>query len=267
MSTVVVANQTGRVVAPIGPMLWRQTVSEFLRLWRNPGFSVVSLLLPTIFFAFFGLPNTHYHQGGVSAGAYILASFSAYGVISVMLFSFGVGVAVERGQRTNVLTRATPLRPSVYLLAKVATALVFALLMLVILFAFAAAAGGVRMDAGAWVTLTVRLLLGSLPFIALGFAVGYLASPNAAAPIIQIIFLVLSFASGLFLPITMLPHFIQQIAPYLPTNRFGQLVWDAVGARTDDPLGSNVLWLLGYGIVFAVIAVRAYQRDEQKTFG
>ncbi len=267
MSATTATMAPTRGVAPVGPMLWRQTRAEFLKLWRNPGFSVASLALPVIFFAFFGLPNAHYREAGISAGQYLLASFGAYGVMSVMLFSFGVGVAVERGQRMNVLTRATPLRPIVYLGAKVLTALVFALLMLLILFAFAAVAGGVRMEAGTWLSLIMRLLLGSLPFIALGFAVGYLASPNAAAPIINIIFLILSFASGLFVPKGQLPDIVQHIAPYLPTNRFGQLAWDAVGAHTDDPLRDNVLWLLGYGIVFVVIAIRAYRREDQKTFG
>jgi len=266
VSTIVQAKATPEV-APIGPMLLRQTRAEFLKLWRNPGFSISSLLLPSLFFAFFGLPNLQYTVAGTGAGPYIVASYGAYGVISVMLFSFGVGVAVERGQRINVLMRATPLRPAVYLLAKVVTALVFAFIMMLLLFTFAALAGGVRMDAGRWLTLMIRLLLGGLPFIALGFAVGYLASPNAAAPIIQIIFLILSFASGLFIPVSLLPPFIQQIAPYLPTNRFGQLVWDAVGARTHDGLGSNVVWLVGYGVVFVVIASRAYQREEKRSFG
>ncbi len=262
-----ITHPTTRGVAPIGPMLWRQTRAEFLKLWRNPGFSIVSLALPAIFFAFFGLPNAHYQEGAVSAGRYILASFAAYGVISVMLFSFGVGVAVERGQRMNVLIRATPLRPIVYLGAKVLTALVFALLMLLILFTFAAIAGGIRMDAGMWLVLTGRLLLGALPFIALGFAVGYLASPTAAAPIIQIIFLILSFASGLFIPMQQLPSFIQKIAPYLPTYRYGQLAWNAIGYDIKEPLSAPTLWLLGYGIVFVVIAVRAYRREDQKSFG
>lgn len=265
MSTPSAAGTRG--IAPIGPMLWRQTRAEFLKLWRNPGFSVVSLLLPTIFFAFFGLPNLHYTQGNVTAGQYILASFAAYGTISVMLFSFGAGVAIERGQRMNVLMRAMPLRPIVYLLARVVTALAFALLMLLLLFVFAALAGGVRMDAGVWLDLTARLLLGALPFIALGFAVGYLASPNAAVPIINITFLVLSFASGLFIPKNQLPDFVQQIAPYLPTYRYGQLAWNAIGYDMKEPVSTPILWLLAYGIVFVLIAVRAYRREEQKTFG
>lgn len=266
MTAVTRAPASGSV-APIGPMLWQQTRAEFLKLWRNPGFSIASLALPVIFFAFFGLPNLHDTLAGVRAGPYIVASYSAYGVISVMLFSFGVGVAQERGQRLNVLMRATPLRPAVYLLAKVITALIFAFVMLLLLFTFAAVAGGVRMAVGMWLTLISRLLVGGLPFIALGFAVGYLASPNAAAPLLQIVFLPLSFASGLFLPTSMLPPFVQHLAPYLPTNRFGQVAWDAVGAQTHDALGSNILWLGGYGLVFVVLAVRAYQREEKHTFG
>lgn len=267
MSAVPATTANTRGVAPVMPMLWRQTRAEFLKLWRNPGFSIVSLALPTIFFAFFGLPNAHFHEGNVSAGRYILASLAAYGVISVMLFSFGVGVAVERGQRMNVLIRATPLRPIVYLGAKVLTALAFALLLLLILFAFVAIAGGIRMDAGMWLTLAGRLLLGALPFIALGFAIGYLASPNAAAPIINIIFLILSFASGLFIPMKQLPDIVQKVAPYLPTYRYGQLAWNAIGFDIKEPLVAPALWLLGYGIVFVVIAVRAYRREDRKTFG
>jgi ABC-2 type transport system permease protein len=162
--------------------------------------------------------------------------------------------------------RATPLRPAIYLLARLVTSLAFTLLMLVILVAFGALAGGIHLSAGMWTALTVRLLLGAIPFIALGFAIGYLAEPNAAVPITNIAFLILSFASGLFLPVQKLPDFIQHLAPYLPTNRLGQLVWDAVGAQTPDPLGSSILWLVGYGLLFAVVAVRAYGREQARSF-
>lgn len=256
----------GARLAPYAPMLWAQTGAEFLKLWRTPAFTISSLALPVVFFSFFGLPNADHLQDGVKIGRYLLASFGAYGVLSVMLFSFGVGVATERGQRMTVLMRATPLRPSVFLLAKVLTALAFALCTLVILFIFAAIVGGVRMDALTWATLTVRLLIGALPFIALGFAIGYLAGPNSAAPITQLLFLVLSFASGLFVPLDQLPSVVQKIAPYLPTYRYGQLGWSAIGANT-SPLRDSVLWLVGYTVIFAAVALRAYRREDTKQFG
>ncbi len=74
-------------------------------------------------------------------------------------------------------------------------------------------------------------------------------------------------SSGLFIPMKQLPDIVQKVAPYLPTYRYGQLAWNAIGFDIKEPLGAPALWLLGYGIVFVVIAVRAYRREDRKTFG
>src|SRR5438309_11509716 len=100
----------------------------------------------------------------VKFGAYFLASMAVYSVANVMIFSFGISVANERGMKTDVLMRATPLPPLVYLLSRCVTAIVFAALTLVVLFPFASIAGGVRLDALEWLTLAYRVLLGSIPF-------------------------------------------------------------------------------------------------------
>jgi hypothetical protein len=107
-----------REVAAAWPMLIAQTKSELLQLLRDPAFIISSVTLPTIFFAFFGLPVVDARTAGTGAGDYLLAPFGAYGVISMMLFSFSAGVAAERGRKTDVLMRATPLRPAILLCAK-----------------------------------------------------------------------------------------------------------------------------------------------------
>ena len=253
--------------APLAPMHWRQTLYEFLNLLRTPSFLISSLTLPLILFALFGATDRSGTVGGVSAKDYVLASFATYGVVSVMLYSFGVRVAVERGQRVNVLMRATPLPPIVSMLAKVLTALIFTLVMLLLLSAYATFIAGVHLDTGTWAALIARLLLGALPFVALGIAIGYRASPTAAAPITNILYLLLSFASGIFIPISNLPDFMQRLAPYLPLYHLADLAWNAVGARTATTVGDDVRGLLIYGVVFAFVAVRAYQSEEQRTFG
>ena len=139
-------------------------------------------------------------------------------------------------------------------------------LTLVVLFPFAYIAGGVRLEALAWATLAVRVLLGSLPFIAAGFAIGYLSGPNSAVAVINLIYLPTAFASGLFFPKQLLPQFIQTISPYLPLHFFGQLGWDAVGAPTDGSVTTDWLYLIGYGVVFFAIAVWAYRREESRKF-
>jgi ABC-2 type transport system permease protein len=162
--------------------------------------------------------------------------------------------------------RATPLPPLVYLLSRCITAIAFAALTLAVLFPFAYIAGGVRLEAEQWFTLAYRVLLGSIPFIALGFAIGYLSGPNSAVAVINLIYLPTAFASGLFFPKQLLPQIIQNVSPYLPLYRFGQLGWDAVGAPTSESVTTDWLYLIGYGIVFFAIAIWAYRREESRKF-
>lgn len=253
-------------VAPFFPMLAQQARCEFWRLMRVPAFSIPVIAFPVLFFALFGLPYAHEKIGNVLVGPYTLASFGAYAIISVALFSFGITVANDRGERTTVLMRATPLHPLAYLAGKVVATLAMCAITLAALFCFGALVGGVHLNAGVWAALVSRLLAGVFPFISLGFAIGYLFGPNSAGAVLQIINLPMSFASGLFVPLANLPALVRAIAPYLPAEHLGQLGWGAVGAPVESPLAS-LLWLAGYTVVFVAIAVRAYYREETKTFG
>ena len=252
--------------APVLQMLLAQTRSELLMRWRVPAFSVTNLVLPIVFFTFFGLPVAHVVRGdGVSIGAYLLASFGAYAVGNVMVYGFGIGVANERGMKIDRLMRASPLPPIVFMLAKVLTALVFSLVALVLLIGFGIVAGGIHQTPAVWATIILRLLAGSLPFIALGFAIGYWSGPNAAPALANLIYLPLSFASGLFVPLNQLPGFIQTLAPYLPSYHYAQLAWSALGAGR-EPLWVSLLWLGGYTALFLTLAVRSYRREERAKF-
>jgi ABC-2 type transport system permease protein len=254
-------------VAPLGRMLLAQTRSELRTRWRIPAFSLTIVALPVLFYTFFGLPLARQTTpGGVSLGAYLLASFAAYSVGSVMVFGFGIGVATERGLKVDVLMRATPLPPIVAILAKVLNALAYALLSLVVLIVYGVVVGGVREDFTVWLVMIVRLLAGSVPFIALGFAIGYLSGPNVAPALANLVYLPLAFAAGMFMPLSQLPGFVRRIAPYLPTNHLGQLGWSALGANT-EPLAVSLAWLAGYTALFLVIALRAYRREESRKFG
>ena len=246
-------------------LLW-QTWSELLIRWRIPAFSVTSLALPLLFFTFFGLPLARRTSpDGVSVGAQMLASFGAYGVGSVMVYGFGIGVANERAQRTDLLVQATPLPPAIYLLAKVLVALLFALVSVLVLIGYGMAVGGIRQPAAAWAAMVLWLLAGSLPFAALGFWIGYASGPHAAPAVANFVYLPLAFAAGLFLPMRQLPGIVQQIAPYLPTYHLAQLAWGAVGAGSGS-VATSLAWLLGYAALFLALAVRAYTRDQRRKF-
>jgi ABC-2 type transport system permease protein len=239
-------------VAPLLPMVVAQTQAEFRRLVRVPEFTGFGLLFPLILYVFIGLQtsNADFHK-------YALASLCAYAVVNIALSSFGISVANERGSRMDALMRATPVRPIAPLIGKSIAAAVFALAGVIL--------AGISMPAEQWFNLTWRLLLGMIPFICMGFAIGYLSGPSAAVAVVNLIFLPMSFASGIFIPINNLPAFIQNIAPYLPMYHLGHIAWNAVGVPYDD-LGKSVLWLVGYAVVFLALTLWAVRREDDRRF-
>lgn len=256
--------------APVFPMLAKQTYAEFIKLFRVPAFSTTSIVLPAMFYAFIGLgqakqslgPGTH-----VTFGEYFLASMALYGVANVMVLGFGISLANERGQKQDLLMQSTPLPPLVFFIAKTVSALVIAFMALVVLSLLAVVAGGANLGSSQWVTLFGRAMLCSIPFVGLGFALGYIAGPNSAPAVTNLIYLPTAFASGLFFPLHLLPQFLQNIAPYLPLYRGAQLVWDAVGAPTEGgSLTTDWLYMGAYTVVFFALALWAYRRDQGRKF-
>jgi len=256
--------------APVLPMLRKQAWAEFIKLFRVPAFSTTSIVLPAMFYAFIGLgqaktplaPGSH-----VTFGEYFLASMALYGVANVMVLGFGISLANERGQKQDLLMQSTPLPAYVFFVAKALSALVIALMAVVVLSVLAAAAGGVDLTATQWATLAYRAMLCSVPFIGLGFALGYLAGPNSAPAVTNLIYLPTAFASGLFFPLHLLPQFLQNIAPYLPLYRGAQLVWDSVGAPIEGgSLTTDWLYMAGFTVAFFALALWAYRRDQGRKF-
>ena len=122
------------------------------------------------------------------------------------------------------LKRATPMPPMAYFIAKLAMCAAVRRRDRRLLSFLGATFGGVRPGArpvGA--ALARSLIAGAVPFCALGLAIGYFAGPNSAPPLVNLLYLPTSFASGLWIPIEMLPPVVQTIAPYLPPYHLAQL--------------------------------------------
>lgn len=254
--------------APIGRMLYLQTRSQLLSRLRTPAFSVLSLGLPVMFFALFNAIYGSQKQGaGITVAEYLLVSYATYAVANVMVFNFGIGVANERSRKLDLLQRAMPLPPAVATIAQVLFALIFAVVALVLLFAYAYLVGGIRLGATTWLDLTWRLLVGSLPMIGLGMAIGYIAGANSAPAIVNVIYLPMSFLSGILIPFSVLPKFIQQIGQVLPLYHAGQLGWNVLGGGVaNEGTGQALVWVAAWTIVLFFIAMRAYRLDESRKF-
>jgi ABC-2 type transport system permease protein len=265
MSTAISSTPTFDV-APAWRIVLAQVKATLLGYWRLPTFVVFSMALPVIFFLFFGLPYAHDKlPGGITVGVLIMANLAAYGVSSILVFNVGIGRAQARGQKIDLLQRATPLPGWAVIAADTVGALLLAVVSVVVLSVFAVLAGGIRLGFDEWLLLVMRLILGALPLLGLGLAIGYGTGVNAAPAVANLIYLPMSFASGLFIPLQQLPEFIQRIAPYLPTYHYGELVRYGL-TPIDESLGAAVLWLTVWGVILFAIATRAYRSDIARKF-
>ena len=128
------------------------------------------------------------------------------------LFGTAAGLASDRGLGWLQVKRASPMPPFAYFAAKVVTSMIFSTIIVLALFTLGIALGGVRMPLADFARLLGTLVAGSLPFSAMGLALGYFAGPNSAPPTINLIYLPMSFCSGLWVPFMFLPKVVRQIA-------------------------------------------------------
>lgn len=169
----------------------------------------------------------------------------------------------------NKLLRTTPMSTALYIGAKFLIILLTGVLSLLVLFAAALVTGRVHMEFFRWFVLLGYMLLGMLPFAALGIFLGFIGSASLTQAFSTLFAMVLSFASGFFLPLQFMPTFIQDAAPYLPTYHLVQLAYAAVGATQSldsHPLRMHFAFLAAYALVFAMLGSWAYIRDENRNF-
>ncbi len=259
------------VVAPTPSASLRVFVTEakyeLIKQMRIPAFMIPTIGFPIMFYVLFGLVMQSGRPDAQQIAQYLLATYGAFGVIGISLFALGVGVAVERGQGWLAVKRASPMPVSAYFLAKYFATLVIGVILMVLISAVGVVFGHVHLSAGHWAALFAAECLGAIPFCAMGLAIGYLAGPNSAAPTVNIIYLPMAFLSGLFIPAEMLPKLLQGFAVVLPPFHLGQLALVAVGAKPASDAWGHILALLGFLVLFTIIAVIAYRRDEGKTYG
>ncbi len=264
MSMQVMTRPSGMPVAPVSRMLLASLKARAQFYRHSPLFLMFSMVLPLMFYAIFGTVFAP-KSGAADFFAYLLGSYGAYAVSSIMVFNIGIGVATARAQKIDVLQRATPLPGWVAIASEIFTAMAVAVVSLIPLFIFGAAYGHVQLSAARWLLLLVSLVFGALPVLGLGLAIGYGASANNAPALANLIYLPMSVLSGLFIPLTIMPDWIQRIGVLFPTYHYGQLAWNSVGQGKEDPLWA-ILWLIVWAAVLFGIAARFYRRDQTRKF-
>lgn len=238
---------------------------EVTRALRNKKFLFFSLLYPAGLFLVITAgqgEDVEVGDSGLGLPAYFMVSMASFGALTAVLVGNSEQIAREREKGWVRQLRLTALPGHGYVLAKMASAAVVSLPSILVVLVVGAAVKGVRLDAWQWLALLGLIWAGSLVFAALGVAVGYLATGDAVRPLTMLIYFGLSMLGGLWLPSTNFPHWLQDIADWMPTRAYaalGQAV-EAGGA----PHLRDILVLLAYLLVFVAGAARLYRKDTLK---
>jgi ABC-2 type transport system permease protein len=258
----------GRPLTKTAEIYWKEAKYEFLKRWRMPVYSLSVILFPAMFYTLFGLIlNRDLSGGHKEAATYLLATMGCYGIMGVALFAFGVGVAMERGQGWLEVKRASPMPTAAYFAGRLASCMVFSFLVFLTLFTLGTIFGGVRLTPAQLFGLMATLVFGSIPFCAFGLVIGYFAKPNSAPSIVNMLYLPLSFLSGLWMPIGVLPNVLQKLALALPPYHLGQLALQVVGIGGRGDARTHIDVLIGFTLLCLGVAMLGFRRDEGKMYG
>ena len=255
---------------PLGHMLkiyLKEAKYEFLKNLRLRAYSVSTIFFPVMFYILFGLVLGRNTIGGLSTSAYLIATYGTFGVMGASLFGTAAALAAERGLGWLQVKRASPMPPFAYFAGKVIMSMIFSTAVVMLLLFLGFTFGGVHMGLAQTVQLVATLVVGSLPFCAMGLAIGYFAGPNSAPATINMIYLPLSFCSGLWVPLMFLPKLMRDFARFLPPYHLSQLALGIVGAGRHESNWTHWEYLIGFSVLCLGVARFGFQRDEGKMYG
>jgi ABC-2 type transport system permease protein len=233
---------------------------ELLRTFRNRRFFLFSLGFPLVFYWILAAPKHSQLIGGTpfTWGLYYMVGLASFGTMMAMI-SAGARIAGERETGWTRQLRISPLSVREYFRAKVLTGYAMALLTMVLLYASGAALG-VSLSAGRWLDMTGLILVGLLPFAALGIFIGHLVTTDSVGAVMGGLVSLLAFLGGTWFPIT--GGFLHSLGQLLPSWWLVQaghvaLGGDAWGAR-------GWMTVAVWAAILSAGAAWAYRRDTAK---
>jgi ABC-2 type transport system permease protein len=186
--------------------------------------------LPAVLLVLFSSIFHTAHGNGMTQGQFMTGGLVAAGLVSTSFLSMGTGIAQDRDNRTLKRLRGTPVSAVSYFFGKFVLVAVTSLAETVLLLAVGVGLFGVTLPHGAarWATFAWVFALGVASCTLLGIAAsGLTRSARSAPAVLNLIFLVLEFMSGVFIvPITTLPRWMVDAASFFP------LKWTAQGIRS-----------------------------------
>jgi ABC-2 type transport system permease protein len=237
---------------------------ELKRMIRNTRFWIFSCSFPIIlYFIESGLYGRTKTIPGHSFtySEYLMCSLAAWGAVNASLQA-GARVTEERTSGWQRQLRLTPLKPSSYLIGKLAVGMAVALPATIAL-SVAGALYGVHLSAAGWLQVALGVWVAALPFALMGVLIGQCAGPANIQTFLSFGLLVLGFLGGLLIPSTGFPTWLDHAVKALPSYWLAE-VGHGVFAGNGDIVRA-VLIIAGWSVALAIAVTLRYRRDSARS--
>jgi ABC-2 type transport system permease protein len=207
-------------------------------------FAMPAILLLLLGSIFRGDPAGH----GVSVGEIFAAGLIGGGVMAPSYQNLGMAIAIERDRGLLKRLRGTPMPAGAYFIGKTGLVLVSTVAESVILIIVGMLVDHLRLPTSPerWWTFVWVFGLGTITCTLLGIAASSVPrSARSATAVITLPFVVLQFISGVYVPFTLVPPWLRDIAAIFPLKWICQglrSVFLPARAAALEPAGS---WELG----------------------
>ena len=225
---------------------------------------------PMVMLAIFAMAFSHQDMGGgITAAEYYLPAMLASGILTIGTQNLGIHMAEERYDDTRKRLAGTPLSPFPYLVGKIGQVMVAGLIQALLLIAIGHFAYHVALPSGhQWLTFSWILAAGLVTSAIVGIAISQLPrSAKSASSVIMPVVLVLQFVSGVYLPFSLMPTWIQHLAAFFPLKWLAQGMRSVFLPDTMAALESGGTWnygaialVLGLWLVLGTLVARAMFR-------
>ena len=207
------------------------------------------------------VPNPQ--EVNVTRGRYI--DYLVPGILGMtMMFNgvFSIAAVMTSMRQKGVLRRlkVTPVPKSAILAALITTRMFIMFITMGIILAVGIFGFGVQIR-GNFALLVALVVLGSLAFTTFGFAISaYAKTIESAEAIANVVTMPMMFLGDVFLPISLMPAFIQPIARQLPLSYMGEALRQVAlngssGTEILAPVAAVIIW----GLVGFAIAIRLFK--------
>jgi ABC-2 type transport system permease protein len=237
--------------------------------WRNPASAFFTFAFPLMFLVIFTALLGHYTvqlgSRSINTSTYYVASMACFSVLTACFNNIAMAVTFQREDLVLKRAHGTPLPGAAFLGARIAHAVLIAILRVVITAAFGRAVYGADIPTGATLLrFIVALLVGAAAFCALGLAAtALIPNSDAGAPVINAIILPLEFLSGIFIAFgNTTPSWILWIARIFPVRHF---VLSMQAGFLGTPFSwTDVLVVAAWGVAGVLLAVRFFSWEPRQ---